>query len=115
MGEPEQTQSGDRRGEVLIQTCKPLNETILHASRLDFDGFADDELGFRELMNYPPVSRLIALYFRGENEAEVVRYGEWFLKQLAPYIHDDVMLSALTAAPIERIKGKYRYLATLRY
>ncbi len=105
---------GDRRGEVLIQTCKPLNETILHASRLDFDGFADDELGFRELMNYPPVSRLIALYFRGENEAEVVRYGEWFLKQLAPYIHDDVMLSALTAAPIERIKGKYRYLATLR-
>ncbi len=105
---------GDRRGEVLIQTYKPENDTIYYASLLDFEGFQKFELEFRELLGHPPFGRLIAVYFRGEEESAVRNYADWFHQQLEPYANEAVKLSPPEPAPIERIKGKFRYMLTIR-
>ena len=58
---------GDIRGEVIIQTHNPENETILYAANQDYDGFSKFDLEFRELLDYPPYTHLITVFFRGED------------------------------------------------
>ena len=100
---------GDHPGEVIIQTANPGNDTIDFAANLDFEGFRNFDLEFRKLLNYPPYSRIILLNFRGENEKSVAEYAQKIHNELLPYIHEDITMTPPSPAPIERIKGKFRY------
>lgn len=100
---------GDHPGEVIIQTSNPGNDTIDYAANFDFEGFRNFDLEFRKLLNYPPFSRMILLNFRGESESAVADYAQKIYDLLLPYIHDDVSMVPPCPAPIERIKGKFRY------
>ena len=105
---------GDVPGEVIIQTMHPENEVIQFAAALDFDGFSAFDSGFREFLHYPPFGRLIALHFRGEDENAVLDYAEKIMAELKPYLNSTLRVTDPAPAPIERIKGKYRYLALIR-
>lgn len=105
---------GDIRGEVIIQTHNPDNETILYAANQDYDGFSKFDLEFRELLEYPPYTHLITVFFRGEDESKLVEYATQFTAELRPYILDDMKVAGPSPAPIERIKGKFRYMLVIR-
>ena len=105
---------GDHPGEVIIQTSNPGNDTIDFAANLDFEGFRDFDLEFRKLLNYPPYSRIILLNFRGENEKSVEEYARKIYDELMPYIHSEISMTPPGPAPIERIKGKFRYQILIR-
>lgn len=105
---------GDIRGEVIIQTHNPDNETILYAANQDYDGFSKFDLEFRELLEYPPYTHLITVFFRGEDESKLVEYATRFTAELRPYILDDMKVAGPSPAPIERIKGKFRYMLVIR-
>ncbi len=104
---------GDRRGEVIFQTAKD-SEVLHFASELDFEGFEKFDLEFRQMLNYPPYSRLIAILFRGEDEAQLANYAASFAAALEPYKHENIRITPPAPAPIEKIKNKYRYLMTVR-
>ena len=104
---------GDRRGEVLFQSYKE-SEVLQFAADLDFDSFGKFDLEFREMLQYPPFTRLIAIIFRGENEAELAAYAAEFAAALEPYKHDQVKITPPSPAPIEKIKNKFRYMMTIR-
>ena len=84
------------------------------AVNFDFDGFCEYDLEFREMLGFPPFTRLIAVHFRGEDENKVRLYGEEIVKELQPYILEGTSISAPLPAPVERIKGKYRYVVTIK-
>ena len=52
---------GDRKGNVVIQTYDPEHYSIVHAAGQDYDAFYDDEMGYRELMGYPPSNHMMAV------------------------------------------------------
>ena len=104
---------GDRRGEVIFQTSKD-SEVLHFASELDFEGFEEFDLEFRQMLNYPPFTRLIAILFRGEDEVQLANYAASFAAALEPYKHDNIRIVPPAPAPIEKIKNKYRYLMTVR-
>ena len=105
---------GDVPGEVIIQTTHPENEVIQFAAALDFKGFHDFDMEFRECLHYPPFGRMIALHFRGEDENATLEYAEKIMHELEPYLNDTLKVTPPAPAPIERIKGKYRYMALIR-
>ncbi len=105
---------GDVRGEVIIQSYNPDNETIRFAAEQDFEGFSHYDLEVREMLAYPPFTHLIALHFRGEDESRVANFAAEFTEALRPYCGDTVKISGPMPAPIERIKGKFRYMTLLR-
>ena len=80
----------------------------------DYEGFSAFDLEFRELMNFPPFSRMIAVLFKGDDDAETEAFAKDFAAGLAPYIHSGITLAGPVRAPVEKIKGKYRYIMTLR-
>ena len=73
-----------------------------------------DNLEFRQMLNYPPYTRLIAILFRGEDEAQLANYAASFAAALEPYKHENIRITPPAPAPIEKIKNKYRYLMTVR-
>lgn len=105
---------GDERGEVIIQTYNPDNETIRFAANQDFDGFRRYDLEVRQLLGYPPFGYLIAIHFRGEDESKVAAFAETFTDALRPYCAEPCRISGPGPAPIDRIKAKYRYMTILR-
>ena len=52
---------GTRPGEVVIQTYQPEHYSILHAAAQDYEGFYEEEILYRQLLSYPPVSHILAV------------------------------------------------------
>ena len=104
---------GERRGEVIFQTMRD-SEVIRFAADLDFDGFSKFDLEFREMLNYPPFSRLIAIFFKGENESAVADFAASFAEKLEVYRHDKMRITAPAPAPVEKIKNQFRYMMIVR-
>lgn len=73
---------GDVEGEVFVQSFTPFHPAIQYARRHDFIGFYEQEIEFREQLNYPPASRLAMLTFKGRNEEKVKLMAEHVTKSL---------------------------------
>ncbi|NBV22009.1 MAG: primosomal protein N' [Proteobacteria bacterium] len=73
---------GDVEGEVFVQSFTPFHPAIQYARRHDYTGFYEQEIEFREQLNYPPASRLAMLTFKGRNEEKVKLMAEHVTKAL---------------------------------
>jgi primosomal protein N' (replication factor Y) len=105
---------GDVKGEVIVQTFNPNNDTIRCAVAQDFKRFYDYDMDVRSALTYPPNGHLIAIHFRSENLTLCSSFAAEFMERLRAYCHDEILVTEPEPAPIERIKGKYRYMIMLR-
>jgi primosomal protein N' (replication factor Y) (superfamily II helicase) len=73
---------GDVEGEVFVQSFTPFHPAIQYARRHDYAGFYEQEIEFREQLNYPPASRIALLTFKGRNEEKVKLMAEHVTREL---------------------------------
>ncbi len=59
---------GSLAGDVVIQTYQPDHYAIVHASRQDYEGFYEEEILYRKLLLYPPVSHMLAVQILSSSE-----------------------------------------------
>ncbi|MGA7616585.1 MAG: primosomal protein N' [Thermoanaerobaculia bacterium] len=107
---------GQYPGSVLIQTAFPQHYAIQHAIHHDYEAFFAEEMEFRSRFRYPPASSMIAILFRGEDEAKVeaaAREGGESLEREGKGI-GDLRIQGPAPAPLARIKGVWRYQILLR-
>ena len=105
---------GDRPGVVVIQTYTPFNSAIKRAVDYDYAGFYEDEMEVRNVLAYPPVSRMIAVRFSGEDESAVLGFAETFTRGVGKVVPKSAEAVGPSPCPISRIKGKYRYVSIFR-
>jgi primosomal protein N' (replication factor Y) len=110
---------GDKKGEVIIQTFNPEHYSITSACNHDFLGFYKQELHFRQELNYPPFSRIIAFRLEGGEEEAVRNYASHFgqvargvLRKMGYQNQIDILGPA--PAPWAKLKGRYRYQMLLK-
>jgi len=105
---------GDRGGRVIVQTFNPRHYAIETAARHDYEGFATAELEERALLGLPPERRcaLAVLSATEEPDARTAaqRVADAVRSQLAGGM---VELRGPAKAPIERVRGKWRYMVLL--
>lgn len=70
---------GRRPGQVVIQTYQPEHHSVRYAADQDYRGFYQEELIYRELMEYPPAAHMLAVLILS-SECEK---GEALAKELA--------------------------------
>ncbi len=78
---------GEAEGEVVIQTYSPQHYSIQRAAAQDYEGFYEEEMGYRSLMDYPPASHLLAILMTGPKEEHLTAaagYLKEFLRRLDP-------------------------------
>ncbi len=100
---------GAAPGEVVVQTFSPEHYAIEAAAKQDYRLFYDQEIAFREELQYPPFSRFINVL----SSDPMADYAESRLKEFADKLRfrvsDDVTILGPAAAPLSRLKGLYRY------
>jgi len=103
------------KGNVLIQTESPYNPAIQCAAEHDYKSFYEDEIVVREELQLPPFTRMIALHFDGDDPGRVQECAKSLLETLnRDYASDEAAFDELSPCVIERIKGKYRFMACIR-
>lgn len=73
---------GTKEGEVVIQTYSPDHYCVETAARQDYASFYEQEIGYRDLMGYPPIEQLLAVLITCEEEV-LLEKGAYYLKEYA--------------------------------
>ena len=113
---------GDVEGEVFVQAFTPFHPSIQYARRHDFTGFYEQEIEFREQLNYPPLSRIALLTLRGRNEDKVRLSAEHVRGELEKLLSQPngasppakFVIAGPAPAPLARAETYYRYQIMLR-
>lgn len=61
---------GELAGEVVIQTYQPEHYAVVHAANQDYKGFYEEEILYREMLGYPPVSHMLAVWTYSKEEKD---------------------------------------------
>ncbi len=107
---------GDVEGEVFVQAFTPFHPSIQFARRHDFIGFYEQELGFRQQLKYPPISRVALLTLKGRNEEKVKFSADHIRRELDKLLAgwEDLIVAGPAPAPLTRAETYYRYQMMLR-
>ena len=111
---------GDTAGAAYIQTMVPEHPVITMASRQDYDGFYDLEIGMRRVQECPPFGDLATVTFTGQEEARVLRGAVKFRDSLnaclqqVEYKNQKCTVLGPAPCPVPKINYNYRYRLTLR-
>jgi len=111
---------GDDPGRVIVQTYAPDHYVFEHLMSHDYAGFFRTESEFRRMLGYPPFSRLVSLRFDGAKQESVVNRARILASQLRARqsreqkFRDQVEVLGPAAAPIERVRNRYRWQLLLK-
>ena len=64
---------GNTPGETVIQTYQPDHYAIVHAAKQDYEGFYEEEIAYREFMDYPPAGHMLCVQFFGPDWTRLSR------------------------------------------
>ncbi|MCP5523908.1 MAG: primosomal protein N' [Verrucomicrobiales bacterium] len=107
---------GDVEGEVIVQAFTPFHPAIQYARRHDFVSFYEQEIEFRQQLDYPPCSRIALLTLKGRNEDKVKFTAEHLKRELATAVAGwpNLVIAGPAPAPLLRAETFYRHQIMLR-
>jgi primosomal protein N' (replication factor Y) len=111
---------GNDPGRVIVQTYVPDHYAIQFLVAHDYKGFFQAESEFRRTLNYPPFSRLVSLRLDGPKLEEVEKKAHTLAAKLRELQHcqarfrEHIEVLGPAAAPIERLRNRYRWQFLLR-
>ena len=111
---------GDDPGRVLVQTYSPEHYAIEYFVAHDYKRFFIAESEFRRALYYPPFGRLVNLRLDGPKFSEVETRAKDLADQLRklqagnPAFREQVEVLGPAAAPIEKLRNRYRWQLLLR-
>lgn len=109
---------GEKKGEVVIQTYSPKHYSITSSSNQNYKEFYEQEISYRSIAGYPPVSNILAVLISSDKE-EQAQQGAVLLKNRI----DEMQLSQTivigpsdcTIAKVNDIYKKIIYIKQKRY
>lgn len=106
---------GREEGEVVIQTYSPEHYSIQTAARQDYDAFYEEEMGYREMMGYPPAEDLLAVLMTGQDETQLILAAE-YLKGFAERFSASGQIKVIgPASPyVGKVNDVYRRILYLK-
>ena len=101
-------------GKVFVQTYNPYSEPILFACENRIFEYYENEISQRNMLAFPPFSRLIRLVFRSFDKKLAFETANDAAKILAEKLPKEAELFGPTECPIEKINSNWRYHILLK-
>jgi len=99
-------------GKVIIQTYAPQHYAIQAAAKHDYESFYQQEIKYRQELDYPPFSRLIGLIINAKSEEKAAKFSEEISHFLKRRLASQVFGPA--PAAIAKLRGEFRYRLLLK-
>jgi primosomal protein N' (replication factor Y) len=106
---------GKKKGEVVIQTYTPDNYSIRTAAKQDYKAFYEEEIAYRQLLGYPPVSNMLMITFASKSEEKLNAVSAIMQKKIALIHEEDVTILGPVDAQVYKLKDYYNKLIYVRY
>jgi len=100
-------------GVVYVQTWKPGHPAIESARTHDFKAFAKQELANREMLNFPPYSRMIVFHFKSKSISKVQIVADRFCKAVQKVAGENVVMGP-SPSVIEWMNGQFQWEANIK-
>ena len=107
----------DKPGRVIVQTRIPEHAVLQRAKHHDVPGFVELELQNRKEAGYPPFARLALVRLDSADEGSVRSEAERLAgaaRAFAATHASQVEVLGPSPAPLERLRGRYRFRILLR-
>jgi primosomal protein N' (replication factor Y) len=106
---------GEVEGEVFVQAFTPFHPAIQYARRHDYTGFYEQEIEFRQQLQYPPFSRMALITIKGRNEDKVSFTADHLRREIERIAGGlpALQIKGPAAAPLLRAETFYRYQLTV--
>ncbi len=101
-------------GKVIVQTYSPGRGPVLYACQNRIEEFYGSELAEREMLDFPPFSRLLRLVFRSYNKALAAQTAQDAVKILSESSPRGMEIIGPAECPIEKINSSWRYQILLK-
>ena len=98
-----------KQGLAIIQTYNPQALSVQTAAKQDYQRFFEAELQTRRLHGYPPSGRLLRVLISGKAEARVIEAARSLVYHLKRQLPPSAELCGPAAAPLTRIKDRWRW------
>ena len=107
---------GKKPGEAVIQTYHPDHYSIQAASVQDYEAFYEEEMSYRELMDYPPAAHMMAVLGSCPEE-ELLIQAMHYLQLYINRIYKKKVLHVIgpAYASVGKVKDIYRQVIYLKH
>ena len=107
---------GSLKGEVIVQTYKPEHYAIVCAEAQDYKAFYEQEIAYRKIMKYPPVSNMMTLFISSDSEklsADIMNVSFNTANDIIRTRKDTVLIGP-APHPVFKANNMYRYLLHIK-
>ena len=105
---------GSEPGEVVIQTYTPEHYSIEAAKEQDYRMFYEQEIRYRDLLNYPPVWNLLVILISSREEEIAAKAAEQIEKKIAQMQLKTMAVIGPTEPAVAKINDIYRKILYLK-
>ncbi|HSZ71687.1 MAG TPA: primosomal protein N', partial [Cytophagaceae bacterium] len=95
-----------QQGKVMIQTYDVKHPLFKWTSQNDYNGFALEELNDRQLLHYPPFTRLIKLAVKSQDKSLTIKASQSLAKELRKHLKGATILGP-EAPAVDKIRNYY--------
>lgn len=101
-------------GKVFVQTYCPNNEPVLYACHNRIDDYYEYEIRQRQMLDFPPFTRLLRIVFRSFNKQLASETSYDAAKILSQNVPRGVEIIGPAECPIEKLNSSWRYQILLK-
>ncbi len=110
---------GTLPGEAVIQTYQPEHYAVVCAAEQNYESFYDEEILYREMLEYPPVAHMLAVQIFAKEEMR----GKYLAERLADVVKsieesekwDKARIIGPAAASIGKINDIFRFVFYVKH
>lgn len=101
----------EKKGTAVIQTYQPEHYSIRAAAVQDYPAFFDEEIGYRELMDYPPAYHMMAIHASCPEEERLEQAMEYIRRFLLRFhVEPRVQFIGPARESVAKISDLYRFV-----
>lgn len=99
---------GEKPGNVVIQTYQPEHYSVITASRQDYAAFYEEEIAYRDLLRYPPISHMMSVQIASRDEEEGMTFANRLRAIMEQMRVEGAVFIGPALASISKINDVYR-------
>lgn len=96
---------GNKKGKVIIQTYQPENYVMDKIKNNDYEGFYNEEIESRKLLEYPPFSKIINIGISSKNEKNLDLISKKIYNKI---LKNYVEIYGPNKSLVYKVKDRYR-------